>query len=84
MDTGDKEGRVSRGAPAPLSPGARRIVTVEFLLLPAELVIKLPVKLHLQHLCQHQVAAGVANFIRQQQIGCWTEGRKQQMAAFHL
>lgn len=51
-------------------------VTVEFLLLPAELVIKLPVKLHLQHLCQHQVAAGVADFVRQQQIGCWTEGRK--------
>lgn len=50
--------------------------TIEFLLLPAELVIKLPVKLHLQHLGEHQVAARVAAFVCQQQLGCWTERTK--------
>lgn len=43
-------------------------VTIEFLLLTAELIVKLAVKLHLQHLGEHQVATGVANFIRQQEF----------------
>lgn len=38
-------------------------VTVEFLLLTAELIVKLAVELHLQHLGEHQVTARVANFI---------------------
>lgn len=65
MDTGKtgKEASMSRGAPALLIDGIRRIVTIEFLLLLVELVIKLPVKLHLQHLCEHQVAARVADLV---------------------
>lgn len=77
MDTGDR-----RGEPEPWGRGSfgsspqadlTFTVAVELLLLPAELVIKLPVKLHLQHLREHQVAAGVADFVRQRQICCLTE-----------
>lgn len=68
MDTGGTEGSVSRGAPPSLIPsGFQQVLTftvaVEFLLLPTELVVELAVKLHLQHLREHQVAAGVADLV---------------------
>lgn len=38
-------------------------VAVELLLLPSQLVVELAVELHLQHLREHQVTAGVADII---------------------
>lgn len=45
------------------------VVSVELPLLAAQLVIKLAVELHLQHLGQHQVAGGVAHIVHQQEVG---------------
>lgn len=45
------------------------VVSVKFPLLAAQLVIKLAVELHLQHLGQHQVAGGVAHLVHQQEVG---------------
>lgn len=38
-------------------------VSVELLLLPAELIVELAVELHLQHLGEHQVTGGVTSVV---------------------
>lgn len=44
------------------------VVAVELLLLTTQLVIKLAVKLHLQHLSQHEVTGGVRHPVNRQQV----------------
>lgn len=52
------------------------VVPVKLPLLAAQLVIKLAVELHLQHLGQHQVAGGVAHLVRQQEVGGGADGEE--------
>lgn len=51
-------------------------VSIELLLLPTELIVKLTVELHLQHLGQHEVRGGVREVLGQQEVPRRAEGQR--------